>query len=202
VGRVHRRSPLALAILSLLKVGPMHPYRMQQLIKQWGKLDVINVEPRGSLYKMIDRLRNAGLIAVAGVDRAGQGPDRTVYQITDEGDLVAGEWLRAMLSEPRRSFPEFPAAVSFLPLLEPAEAIPLLAVRSDRLRSEVARLSSDLATAQAEALPAVAVLDTEYLLAVATAEAQWVDSLLTELRAGRIGWTITGLRALVDLDRG
>ena len=41
-----RRSPLALAILDLLEDGPLHPYGMQQLIKQWGKDEVVNVGQR------------------------------------------------------------------------------------------------------------------------------------------------------------
>ena len=32
-----KRSPIALAILAMLYEAPMHPYRMQQLIKERGK---------------------------------------------------------------------------------------------------------------------------------------------------------------------
>ena len=59
-----RRSPLALAILGLLENGPLHPYGMQRLIKQWGKDQVVNVGQRTSLYRMIDRLEDGGLIAI------------------------------------------------------------------------------------------------------------------------------------------
>jgi DNA-binding PadR family transcriptional regulator len=197
VSRAHRRSPLALAILSLLKVEPMHPYRMQQLIKQWGKDEVINVEPRASLYKMIERLRNTGLIAVLNTERDSQWPERTVYEITAEGDAVSAEWLRDMLSDPRKSFAEFPAAVSFIPLLEPAEAITRLEARAVRLRAEADRLTAGI-EASAPAVPAVSLLDAEYLLAVASAEARWVDAVLTELRAGRLTWTQEGLRAVTE----
>ena len=34
--RLFKRSPLALAILALLDEAPMHPYRMQRLIKDRG----------------------------------------------------------------------------------------------------------------------------------------------------------------------
>jgi DNA-binding PadR family transcriptional regulator len=197
VSRAHRRSPLALAILSLLKVEPMHPYRMQQLIKQWGKDEVINVEPRASLYKMIERLRNTGLIAVLNTERDSQWPERTVYAITAEGDEVAAEWLRDMLSDPKKSFAEFPAAVSFIPLLEPAEVITRLETRLGRLRAEADRLAAGI-EATASVVPAVSLLDAEYLLAVTTAEIRWVDSVLTELRAGRLTWTQEGLRAVTE----
>jgi DNA-binding PadR family transcriptional regulator len=59
-----RRSPLALAILALLYEEPMHPYRMQQLIKERAKDEVINVRLRASLYQTISRLLRDGLIAV------------------------------------------------------------------------------------------------------------------------------------------
>ena len=57
-----RRSALALAILGLLENGPMHPYGIQRLIKQWGKDQVVNVGQRASLYRVIDKLEEAGFI--------------------------------------------------------------------------------------------------------------------------------------------
>ena len=51
-----RRSSIALAVLAFLYERPMHPYRMQQLIKERGKDEVINVRQRASLYQTIDRL--------------------------------------------------------------------------------------------------------------------------------------------------
>ena len=184
-------------MLCLLKAEPMHPYRMQQLIKQRGKDEVINVEPRASLYKMIERLCRSGLIAVLGTERGGQWPDRTVYELTDEGDEVATGWLRDMLSDPRRSFAEFPAAVSFIPLLAPDEVLTALRARSDWLRAEIERLNG-MAAAAGPTVPVVWLLDTEYLLAVARAEARWVDSVLAELRAGRLTWSQQGLRGVTD----
>src|SRR5690348_17934738 len=59
-----RSSPLALTVLALLHYQPLHPYGIQRLIKQWGKDQVVNVEQRTSLYRTIERLLAAGLIAV------------------------------------------------------------------------------------------------------------------------------------------
>ena len=55
-----RSSPLALAVLSLLRVGPLHPYGIQRLIKEWGKDEVVNVGNRANLYKTIKRLPTPG----------------------------------------------------------------------------------------------------------------------------------------------
>jgi len=48
MARKFKRSPLALAVLVLLHEAPMHPYRMQRLIKDRGKDQVINVGQRAN----------------------------------------------------------------------------------------------------------------------------------------------------------
>src|ERR1700733_13653125 len=72
-----RPSPLGLAVLCLLYGGPLHPYRMQRLLKEGGKDRGINVGQRSSLYKTIGRLSESGLIAVRQIERAQQYPERT-----------------------------------------------------------------------------------------------------------------------------
>lgn len=57
-----KRSPTALAVLGMLMEEPLHPYRMQRLIKERGKDEVINVTQRASLYQTIQRLEREGLI--------------------------------------------------------------------------------------------------------------------------------------------
>ena len=59
-----RSSPLALTVLALLHYKPLHPYGVQRLLKEWGKDQVVNVGQRASLYRTMDRLLAAGLIAV------------------------------------------------------------------------------------------------------------------------------------------
>src|ERR1039458_7890841 len=80
-----RPTPLGLAVLGLLQVGPLHPYGIQRLIKLWGKEKVVNVGQRANLYRMINRLNEAGLIVVRQTERDQQFPERTVYELTDEG---------------------------------------------------------------------------------------------------------------------
>src|SRR5690242_1240969 len=88
----YRRSPLALAVLGTLYEEPMHPYRIQQLIKERGKDQVINVQQRASIYQTIERLHHAGLIEIVERTRDERWPERTVYQLTGEGRAVAGQW--------------------------------------------------------------------------------------------------------------
>ena len=183
-----RPSPLALAVLSLLEVGPLHPYGMQRLIKLWGKDKVVNVGNRANLYKTIKRLQEAGLIVIRQTERDQQYPERTVYERTDEGRRLANEWMVDMLAAPRHEFPEFPAALSFAMLLDPAEVLRVLEARATALREELGALEHDLETFSGT-LPRVTLLDDEYVTAVTAAELEWVTGVVDDLRTGALTWT-------------
>ena len=186
-----RRSPLALAILGLLENGPLHPYGIQRLIRQWGKDQVVNVGQRTSLYRMIVRLEEAGLITAGATERDERYPERTVYHLTDEGRRVCREWLAEILTTPRNEFPEFPAALSFVMLLPPETAGELLAQRRELLTKRIAELHLELRSEVEEGVPVprFALLETEYQVAVAVAEAKWIDRVLHDLRTGTLTWT-------------
>jgi DNA-binding PadR family transcriptional regulator len=192
-----RRSPLALAILGLLEDGPLHPYGMQQLIRQWGKDQVINVGQRASLYKVIARLCEADLIRVCGTTRDHQYPERTSYELTDAGRAASRQWMDEILSTPRNEFPEFPAALSFLPMLTPEVTAELLGRRRELLVQRLAERDAAIATeVEGFAIPRVTMLETEYLRTVTNAELQWVDAVLAGLRDGSITWSREELRAI------
>ncbi len=185
-----RRSPLALAILGLLEDGPLHPYGMQQRIKQWGKDEVVNVGQRANLYKVITRLCEAGLIKVRGTSRDQQYPERTSYELTEAGRAASRQWMAEILATPRNEFPEFPAALSFLPMLTPQLTLDLFVKRRDLLAARLAERDAAIATAMQEyRLPRVTMLETEYLRAVTDAELRWLDSVIAGLRDGSIGWS-------------
>jgi DNA-binding PadR family transcriptional regulator len=190
-----RPSPLALAVLGLLVAGPLHPYGMQRLIKLWGKDQVVNVGQRANLYKTIKRLREAGLIAVRQTERDQLYPERTVYELTEDGRREMLEWLTDMLAAPRNEFPQFPAALSFAMLLAPEEARAVLERRAGILREKLSRTDDDL-EAYSATLPRVTLLDDEYVRAVTTAELNWISGVLDDLRTGVLTWSEEELRGL------
>jgi DNA-binding PadR family transcriptional regulator len=179
---------LALAVLGLLEDGPLHPYGMQTLIKRWGKNEVVDVGQRATLYKMINRLNDAALIEPSGTSRDQSYPERTLYELTDTGRTVRQQWMAEVLSTPRNEFPEFPAALSFLPLLTPGEAGDLLTTRRDRLQRRLAERDALIADADAE-LPPVTMLETEYFRAITDAEISWLDSVTARLNNGSLAWS-------------
>ncbi len=189
-----RRSPLALAVLALLYEAPMHPYRMQQLIKERGKEEVINVRQRASIYQTIERLVRDALIAVRETERDENWPERTVYELTPAGRQILGEWLRAMLSAPSRDFPEFPAALAFMLLLAPQDAAAQLQAHAVSVAAELDRIAA--ATASVQFLPRIVLIEDEYRIALLRAELAWVNGVVAELRDGRLSWDEDKLRTV------
>jgi DNA-binding PadR family transcriptional regulator len=195
-----RPSPLALAVLSLLCGGPLHPYGMQRLIKQWGKDRVINVGQRANLYKTIKRLNEAGLIAVRQTERDQQYPERTVYELTEEGHRAVLKWLADMLATPRNEFPQFAAALSFAMLLGPEQSLAVLERRAAALRENLNGLEGDLET-YSGTLPRVTLLEVEYLRAVTAAELSWLSGVIENLRSGTLTWSYEDFAALATQGR-
>lgn len=190
----HRASPLGLTVLALLHFQPLHPYGIQRLIKQWGKDQVVNVGQRASLYRAIERLLAAELIAVRETGRDQQYPERTVYELTDAGRETMRVWLHEMLAAPKQEFPQFPAALSFVLMLAPREALEVLEQRTAVLDATLAEFDKSL-TDQLEVygLPRVTMLEDEYLRAMTAAELDWIRSVTDDLRSGRLNWTLEGL---------
>jgi DNA-binding PadR family transcriptional regulator len=160
---------------------------MQRLLKEWGKDQVINIGQRSSLYKTIDRLSESGLIAARHTERRSQYPERTVYEITDDGRGVVLEWLTKMLAKYRNEYPSSPAALSFAMLLGPEDTLSALRERLQTLGTVVGALR-DAITQNSQELPRVTLLETEYQLAVTEAELRWVKAIVAELAGGSLTW--------------
>jgi DNA-binding PadR family transcriptional regulator len=188
MARTFQRSPLAMAILALLHQAPMHPYRMQQLIKEWGKDKVINVQRRASLYQTIDQLQRAGLIRIREMAKDEKRPERAIYELTEKGRETEQIWMREALSTVASEFPEFPAAVSFLPILTPEDAVQQLEKREAKLADEIAVMDREIET-YSESLPRLFLLESEYMRIMLDAELKWVRSVIDDLHSGQITWS-------------
>src|SRR5580704_16522860 len=131
-----KRSTIGLAILVMMFEESMHPYKMQRLIKERGKDEVINVSQRASLYQTINRLEREGLIAAHRVTQEENRPERTVYELTEDGRKTMFEWMWQILSTPSKDFPDFPAALLMIAVLTPKDALQQLERRVAALEDE------------------------------------------------------------------
>ena len=173
---------LALAVLSALAQRPAHPYELGRVLRDWGKDQDMGIK-WGSLYTVVRNLDKHGLIAAAHSSREGARPERTVYEITDEGRDELIDWARELLAEPETEHPRFTAGLSVLAVLPPAEVIELLGRRLDALEADLAARRAALAGYAAE-IPRLFLVEGEYELAIREAETAWVRGLLDELRSG------------------
>lgn len=179
------------AVLSLLRQGPMHPYLMQRLLRDRHKDEVL-VLKRGSLYHAIGRLERTKLIAAVTTGREGRRPERTTYRITSAGEEALLDTLRRILATPRREPSQFMAAMSFLVHLTPAEALPHLNERCQRLEQEIAHRRAAL-KAVSEKIPRIHLVESDYLLAMLKTELEWTRNLAEELRTGKLNWDIENI---------
>jgi DNA-binding PadR family transcriptional regulator len=185
-----RRSTLGMVLLALLLEAPMHPYRMQQVIRERGQDQLVNVAQRNSVYQALDRLVRDGLARPAGTARDGGRPERTAYEITDAGAATLRRWVTEMLAAPAREFPEFPAALAMLVILPPADAERLL---RDRIGAQEERLAA-LSGQAPPGLPRVFLIEDEYRAVLLRAELTWLRAVADDLAAGHLTWD----RAMIE----
>jgi hypothetical protein len=91
-----------------------------------------------------------------------------------------------MIAAPRNEFPEFPAALSFVFGLTPAELLTAFEKRAAVLKNTFANLERELQGTAGP--PRLFLLETEYLRTVAAAELNWVTGTVEEIRTGRLNW--------------
>ncbi|UOQ42828.1 PadR family transcriptional regulator [Halobacillus salinarum] len=193
-----RKSPLALAVLSLLIEESMHPYRMQQIMKEREMHAVINIKHRTSIYQTIDRLKRDEAIVIKEKKQEEGKPELTVYQITEKGRSLAHSWIKEMMALPREEFPEFPAALAFIMLLTPEQAADLLDERKSVLEQELEKIKQRILKAEQLGVPRVSLLETEFQQVTLKAEIDWVASIVFELRKGSLYWSEEWLRKILE----
>jgi DNA-binding PadR family transcriptional regulator len=180
-----RSNPLALAVLASLYERPMHPYEVAQTLRQRGKHESIRLN-YGSLYTVVESLERRGLIRARETVRQGRRPERTVYEITDDGSRELVDWLSDLVATPAKEYRQFEGALSLLAVLSPEEATQLLRDRAEALRLELAMWRAARTTAESSGLPRLFTIEAEYAEALQEAELDWVDRLIKDIEGGSL----------------
>ena len=108
----NRSNPLALAVLLCLYERPMHPYEVATTLRQRNKHESVRLN-YGSLYAVVTSLERRGLITPLETAREGRLPERTVYELTDTGQVEAHDWLTDLVATPIKEYPAFEAIFQF-----------------------------------------------------------------------------------------
>ena len=182
------RTPLALSILGLLRIHPMHPYEMKRLMQEWSIDEIVRLRG-GSLYSTINRLVAAGLIEIIDVRREGRRPERSTYRLTGAGRAHLSGWMHDLIAEPVEEFPWFGSVVVFATLLRPDELRGLFADRASHLTDQVAAEEArERMAASGEPLHRAFQLGHEYAYVMRRAELDWVRGVIDDIDEGRFVW--------------
>jgi DNA-binding PadR family transcriptional regulator len=180
-------TPLQLAVLRLLADGQMHPYEMQQRIRECAIDQVVKVA-HGSLYHAVARLAEQGLIEPVETSREGRRPERTVYAITEAGRDEARSRLREFMMRPMQEYPSFGMALAFVSMLPPDEAASLLDRRTVDLEAKLAAHDTVVESLIKRGHPRIQVIEVEFLNSRLRSELDFVRALSEDIKARRLDW--------------
>jgi DNA-binding PadR family transcriptional regulator len=180
-----RSNPLALAVLACLYERPMHPYEVAQTLRSRAKHESVRLN-YGSLYGVVEALEARGLIRARETVREGRRPERTIYEITDAGEVELVDWLSDLVAAPGKEYLQFEAALSFIPVLPPEDAVALLIQRAQALEMQLAQRRGLYRNAEAQGLPRLFLLEDEFMGHLVEAELDWVRKLIKDIETGTL----------------
>jgi DNA-binding PadR family transcriptional regulator len=183
VPRSSRANPLALAVLVTLYERPMHPYEVAQTLRQRAKHESVRLN-YGSLYAVVEGLEKRGLIRATETVREGKRPERTIYEITDQGSVEMTDWMTELIGVPSKEYPKFMAGLSFLAALSPDDALTALRTRANTLEIHLAQTRATSRAAQDAGLPRLFMVESEFEEAQIDAELHFVNGLIKDMASG------------------
>lgn len=184
----HPSNLLALAVLSLLTERPMHPYEISVLMRHRGQEEHIK-SSHGSIYTIIEALERDRLVEAQEPSREGRRPERTVYSITPAGSELFHDWLRDLLANPAKEYPQFTAALMLVAHIPKDEILDILEGRLGQLTDRL-RADQHARNEIAGVIPRIFLIETEYDEAIRVAEITWLRKTIVEIQGGGYPWPV------------
>jgi DNA-binding PadR family transcriptional regulator len=172
-----------LTILSLIAECPRHGYEIEQTIEARGMRDWTEIG-FSSIYYLLNKLEDAGLIKSEIQITHGRGSARKVYSLTEKGNHRHQEGIVQALGEPHSASVPFLLGLSNYPVL-PTELV------LDSLRKNVARLEKRLnhllqRVEEQGPLPPFVEAIFDYSRTMVEAELTWMNKFIEEVEAGNV----------------
>ncbi|MEU4410528.1 PadR family transcriptional regulator [Streptosporangium sp. NPDC023963] len=187
---------VGLTVLAMLSVRAAHPYELHRFIVDTHK-DYVTGLPR-SLYHAVERLAGEDLIVPVETSRDGRRPERTVYEITDEGRQELSTRLRALLENPGPDRRTFTAAVSLMGTLPVPDAMRALRARAATIEGLLAGTNAHLGAMRESGLPDILMIEVDYERTLNEAELAWVRRVVARLETGELDWRGTVKQELLS----
>jgi DNA-binding PadR family transcriptional regulator len=124
-----------LLVLGMLRMQAMHGYQIAEVIEtHFG--DNVHIK-KPTMYDTLKKVAEEGL-AESAEEQEGNRPPRTVYSITEQGELEFIRLLRLSVGEYEPPHGYSDTGLMFLDALEPAEVRDLLTARRERIAAAIA----------------------------------------------------------------
>jgi DNA-binding PadR family transcriptional regulator len=171
-----------LFVLGVIRMhGQTHGYALHRQLLDWRIDTWTRVRP-GSIYHALKQVTKEGKLRVVGVEGSSQGPGRTLYELTPEGETEYRQLLDAALSS--IDLTELGAGIAFMQTLPRQHVIDLLA--------EQHRRATEISVGLDRMMPAFPHRDepphVQDLLALwstgVAATAGWTEALIRRLEDG------------------
>jgi len=181
-------SSTRLLVLGIVRIfSPVHGYDVRRELKSWNVEEWANVAP-GSVYGALKTLERDGLVEVVGTDQQGGRPERTLYQVTPEGDKQFGIMLRQSWWTVNQAIEPLLPALCFMPFMSREELEAALRARVAQLdalregnRFSAAHVGGDPAKG---GIPDHVAEIYHFIEARMAGEAAWAQALAERLSAG------------------
>jgi DNA-binding PadR family transcriptional regulator len=170
-----------LVILSLIAEKPKHGYQIEQVIeeremRQWTELGF------SSIYYLLNKLEDRGLIASRLEQIPGRGPARKVYTITDAGWNACQKGILDSLAHPSRPESMFLLGMSNLPTVPRDKALTALQNYARRLADREEHLQQRIQIGQG-AFPFHVEAMFDFSFTMIQAERTWIEEFIMQLEA-------------------
>jgi DNA-binding PadR family transcriptional regulator len=167
-----------LAILTLIAEKSRHGYEIEQIIEERGMREWTEIG-FSSIYYLLKKLEEKGLIEGRMERQAGRGPARKVYQITETGIEARRAGVLEALSNPQRAYPLLQLGLASLPGVSRSEALAALRRYKESLmdRLEYVRSRRD----DSHPLPYFVEAMFSHSIAMIEAERRWIEQFMNQL---------------------
>ncbi len=171
------------AILSLIVELPRHGYEIEQIIEERGMREWTEIG-FSSIYYVLKKLENAGLVEGKIEQQAGRGPARKVYHITSAGDEAYQTATLEALSNPHRCYAPLQLGLANLPGVPLNLALNALQQHRDALAERLNHVHNRQEAQQP--LPYFVNAMCEHSLAMIATEKEWLEKFIQQLEDNNV----------------
>ncbi len=173
-----------LLVLGVVRIfQPVHGYDVRRELTGWHVADWASVAP-GSIYSALKTLAKEGMLAVVGTKAVGNRPERTTYELTQEGEQELRDLMRDQLWQVRPPIDPLIVAISMMGFVDRAELIAALEARAATIKGMLQHNEYQIAAVDNITTPDHVREMMRLISARIGAELPWSKALIARLKGG------------------